>query len=306
MMKQAAVAIVIVNWNGYKDTIECLESLNSNLYSNFKVFLVDNCSKNNSYELLQQDIDTNRYHYDIELMQTEENLGFAGGNNFALKKAMKQNYKYYWLLNNDTIAKADSLSLLVDFLDKNSNVGITGSKIYYNNTNMIWFVGGKFNRKTGKIAHIGYKDVDHGSYNQITEVDYITGCSMLVRHSVFEEIGLMKEDYFLYFEETDFNVRARKKGWDIKINPQSVIYHKVSISSGGEQKNQAPYVAYYDLRNGYWICKRNFSGLHVRAFLYMMYKSVKKIGKIYLLNQPQKGTRLKYIYHGVIDALIKP
>ncbi|MDN3954727.1 glycosyltransferase family 2 protein [Sporolactobacillus laevolacticus] len=301
-MNQPSVAIILVNWNGYKDTKECLESLTLMSYSNFQVFIVDNCSTDNSYEKLESLVKNNNYSYKINLLKTERNLGFAGGNNVAIKLVQSMGIKYIWLLNNDTIVENKALYALIDCMEKRKDVGIAGSKIYYYKNNIIWFAGGKFDIRTGKTAHIGYKKKDDGSYNTVKEVDYITGCSLIFRTDLINEIGYISEDYFLYYEETDFNIKAFQHGWKIIIVPESKIYHKVSMASGGE-KNISPITEYYYTRNRYWVCKRNSSGIHYLAFLYMVYKSVKNIAKIIVKNQTNKSVRIKYILKGIRDAL---
>ncbi|RYL93936.1 glycosyltransferase family 2 protein [Sporolactobacillus sp. THM19-2] len=304
-MNNPDIAIILVNWNGYRDTIECLKSLNNLTYNHFQVFIVDNGSTDNSYALIYEHITHNfQYKFEIQLIQNKENMGFAGGNNIAIKRACKLGFQYIWLLNNDTIVDSSSLSTLVSCITKNRNVGIVGSKIFYYNTNKIWFAGGLVNLKTGKVKHIGIKKFNNESYNHIREVDYITGCSMLFRSEIIRSIGYISEDYFLYYEETDFNVKAHKAGWKIIFVPNSIIYHKVSVSSGGEN-NLSPYYAYYDIRNAFWLCKRNNAGLPVLAFLYMIYKSIKKMIQIVIKNQKNKKERIYLILNGIRDALLK-
>ncbi|WP_332237869.1 glycosyltransferase family 2 protein [Sporolactobacillus sp. KGMB 08714] len=303
-MDSPSVAIIIVNWNAYKDTLECLKSLGKLTYNNFYVFIVDNGSTDCSFEILKGFIESeNNFSLMIELIRSEKNLGFAGGNNLAIKKAYNQKFEYIWLLNNDTIVDTKSLSLLVDYIDRNKQVGIVGSKIYYYGSNVIWFAGGEFNQTSGKTIHLGMKEVDKGEFNSVEEVDYITGCSMLFRSDLINDIGYMREDYFLYYEETDYNIKAKRHGWKIVYVPDSIVYHKVSGSSGGEN-DPSPFVAYYKIRNGYWICKRNFSGTHIISFCYMLYKSFKLFVKIFAKNQPQKWKRIHCIYSGVKDALV--
>ncbi|CAM3129872.1 glycosyltransferase family 2 protein [Sporolactobacillus spathodeae] len=301
-MNRPEVAVILVNWNNHKDTVECLDSFSDLSYKNFKVYLVDNKSTDNSVNLINEHIASKKYTFTIDFIMTEKNLGFAGGNNVALRKAYNSGSKYFWLLNNDTITTPNSLTNLVNCMEKNEKIGIVGSKIYYNNSDIIWFVGGTFDPSTGRTRHISFKHKDSGQYKTPFEVNYISGCSMMIRREVIRDIGFMSEDFFLYYEEVDYNIKAEKYNWKIVVEPNSVIYHKVSISSGGE-KNLAPYVAYYDLRNGFWVCKRNFKGLHFKAFVYLLLKTFKKILRIYSENQDRKFVRLKYIIKGVNEAL---
>ncbi|MBE2935977.1 glycosyltransferase family 2 protein [Anoxybacillus flavithermus] len=303
-MKQVTdkdVAIIILNWNAYDDTFECLKSLEHLTYPYFHVFLVDNASQDESFEKLQQDYKNGKLNVPITFIQTGANLGFAGGNNVAIKEAYNQGYQYFWMLNNDTVVDPNALTPLVETLEKDRQVGIVGSKIYYYGTNKIWFAGGKVNTWTGACAHIGFKEEDKGQYNQLKEVDYITGCSLCFRKEILETVGYMEEDYFLYYEETDWNLKSSNKGWKIVYIPNSAIYHKVSISSGGES-NPSPYVAFYDIRNGHWMVKRTQEKYKwITSYLYRYYKALKKLIKMVVCNYDRKLIRIKLIIKALYE-----
>ncbi|MGG3006521.1 glycosyltransferase family 2 protein [Geobacillus stearothermophilus] len=303
-MKQVTdkdVAIIILNWNAYDDTFECLKSLEHLTYPYFHVFLVDNDSQDDSFKKLQQDYKEGKFNLDITFIRTGANLGFAGGNNVAIKEAYNQGYQYFWLLNNDTVVDPNALTPLVEVLEKDKQVGIVGSKIYYYGTNKIWFAGGKVNTWTGTSAHIGFKEEDKGQYNQLKEVDYITGCSLCFRKEILETVGYMKEDYFLYYEETDWNLKSSNNGWKIVYVPESVVYHKVSISTGGES-NPSPYVAFYDIRNGYWMVKSTqMKYKWMTAYLYKYYKALKKLIKIAVCDYDRKLLRIKLIIKALYE-----
>lgn len=296
------VAIIILNWNNYKDTAECLQSVDQLDYKNFCVFLIDNHSHDHSFRKLKEDYERHQYNMEIVFIQSDENLGFAGGNNLAIKQAYDQGYPYFWLLNNDTIVSPDSLTYLVEELDTNSDAGMAGSKIYYYGTRTIWFAGGEINTFTGRAKHPGIGEFDRGQYDLRREVDYITGCSLLVRREVIDSVGLMKKEYFLYFEEAEWNLRAGNAGWKMIYRPESLIFHKVSVSTGGENK-QAPFVAFYEIRNAYWMIKgtqRNKIKIGV-SFFYKYYKALRKIIDIYRFNQDKKMIRVKYIIKGLLN-----
>ncbi|MBE2904513.1 glycosyltransferase family 2 protein [Anoxybacillus flavithermus] len=296
------VAIIILNWNAYDDTFECLKSLEHLTYPYFHVFLVDNASQDNSFDKLQEDYKEGKFNVPITFIQTGANLGFAGGNNVAIKEAYNQGYQYFWMLNNDTVVDPNALTPLVEALEKDKQVGIVGSKIYYYGTNKIWFAGGKVNTWTGATKHIGIKEEDIGQYDRQSEVDYITGCSLCFRKEVIENVGYMFEDYFLYYEETDWNIRARQNNWSIKFVPDSIVFHKISASSGGEE-NPAPYVGYYDIRNSLVFIKRTQPDYKiVVAFLYSIWKVIKKIVRMIVTDQDSKKRRLLFLIRGLIDG----
>ncbi|WP_460228658.1 glycosyltransferase family 2 protein [Bacillus cereus] len=303
MIKENSVAIIIVNWNGYQDTYECLKSLETLDYKNHHVFLVDNGSVDGSGNKIEADYKSGKFNLGISFLYSKDNLGFAGGNNIAIKQAYEEGYEFFWMLNNDTIVEKEALKPLVEHLKENTVTGIVGSKILYYDSDKIWFAGGELNALTGKTKHIGFKEVDTGQYDMKKEVGYITGCSLCFRREVLEEVGYMFEDYFLYYEETDWNIRVKQNGFIVEYIPDSVIYHKVSISSGGEN-NIAPYVAYYYIRNSLVMVKRTQSRWVVPiAFIFGLYNSLKLTAKIILRKQNDFPTRVKYIVRGIIDGI---
>lgn len=222
------VYVIIVNYNNYNDTIECVKSLKKVNYTNFHIVIVDNNSSNDSVKKLKKALSTCR------IIELNENLGFAGGNNEGIKYALDSGAEYVLLLNNDTLVKSDFLiNMMSEFED--DLVGMVGSKImYYSDKNRIWFGGGKIDWFKFIGVNIGMKEVDSKCYNNRCEVDFISGCCMLIKSSVFKVVGLLPEEYFMYYEDVDFCVKVRKSGFKLIYQPSSVIYHKVSISSGGE------------------------------------------------------------------------
>jgi GT2 family glycosyltransferase len=300
------VAVIIVNWNNYRDTIECLESLKTLTYNNYKVYVVDNGSTNKSTEKLTRYLETIKpTDIKVELMETNANLGFAGGNNFAIKKAISDDCDCTWLLNNDTLVESGSLDRLIDTMYSDQQIGIVGSKIYYYNTNKIWFAGGQINTWTGKATHIGYQEEDSALFSTNKEVDYITGCSMLIKREVIREIGVLPEYYFLYFEETEFNIVAKKRGWKIIYVPSSKIYHKASASTGGEN-SPSPLVNYYFLRNQFWfIYKTQPFYKKCTCYIYIVLKAIKRIINVMLHDQKDKSKNIASIIKAILDAVQK-
>jgi GT2 family glycosyltransferase len=303
-LEENSVAIILLNWNAYNDTFECLKSLEKLNYPNFHVFLVDNCSQDGSDIKLQNDILNKKFNLNITFIQSGGNLGFAGGNNIGIRRAYNLGYNYFWLLNNDTIVDSNSLKHLIDTLKGDPLIGIVGSKIYYYNTNILWYAGGLVDISTGRVKHIGLREVDQGQFNRKKEVDFANGCSMAFTRKLIDEIGYMDEGYFLYYEETDWNIRAKKKGFKVVYVPESVVYHKISSSSGGES-NLSPYVYYYNIRNAFLFVNKNYEGIKFKAYLYMFYRTIKQIFK-YLKtkdNITQKTKNIKIIYSACVDAI---
>ncbi len=248
MISSPLVYIIILNWKGWQDTIECVESCLKLTYTSFRILIVDNGSTDGSEFILHKRFPG------IELIQTGKNLGFAGGNNIGIARALANSADYVWLLNNDTAVDPDSLSELIKVAETDERVGIVGSKIlYYDDPKKIWFAGGIWNKNQSFTRHRGSNEVDAGQYDDISSVDFITGCSLLARFSMINEIGVMKEDYFLYWEDIDWNVTAAERGWKILFAPRSRIRHKVSASTIDRSRIQS----YYFMRSGLLFFQRH-------------------------------------------------
>jgi len=252
---QKKVSIIILNWNGWPDTLECLESLACVDYDNFEVILIDNGSKEPfGYA---RDIKNKFGELKIIPIFNKENLGFAGGNNQGIKIALERGSDYILLLNNDTTVESDFLKKLIEVGEKNKSYGIFGAVIYYSDEpEKIWFAGGKFNWPKTRGSHIFSKPND-----ELKKVDYITGCCLLIKKKVVEQIGLLSEDYFLYYEDGDWCLRAQKVGYRCGLVSSAKIYHKQSRST---QEFSYPYI-YYHSRNG--LIFASLHGLTILAYL---------------------------------------
>ena len=221
------VEIIILTWNGKEDTLECLNSLQKVRYDNIGITVVDNASTDDTSELIAAEFPS------VKLIKNSTNLMYAGGNNVAIKEALNGEAEYILILNNDTILHEDFLTFLVETISSEVEIGIVVPKInYYNNKNLIWYAGGFVNFFTGNIYHRGLRKWDDGKYDAANEVDYATGCCMLVKRELFEEIGLLDEEYYIYSEDVDFSFRAHAAGYKVLFEPRSLIWHKVSASAG--------------------------------------------------------------------------
>ncbi|MEK7263729.1 MAG: glycosyltransferase family 2 protein [Bacteroidota bacterium] len=222
------VYIIVLNWNGKSDTVECLHALRNITYTNYKIIVVDNASTDGSVEAIRAEFS------DAEIIVNNENLRYAGGNNVGIKYALQNGADYVLLLNNDTIVEKKFLAELVQRAENDKRVGIAGSKIYYyGDKNRLWYAGGIIEWKKGWISHRGIRELDTQQYNMDSETDYITGCCMLVRRNVIEQIGILDEAYFIYGEDADWCMRVKNANFRLMYIPSSVVWHKVSVSSGG-------------------------------------------------------------------------
>lgn len=224
-MKHPKVSIIILNWNGVEDTIDCIESLKKITYSNYEIIVVDNASEGNDVEILKQ-----KYKKEISIIENNDNKGFAIANNIGIKKALRKGTDYLLLLNNDTIVDSLFLDELIKISENNKQIGIIGPKIYYMNPpNKIWSIGGKINWYFGHWQIGGDKD-DNGEYEDIEDVDFITGACMLIKKDTIKKIGLLPTDYFLQWEDIDYCTKAKNIGLKCICLPKSKIWHKVSAS----------------------------------------------------------------------------
>lgn len=308
MRKSKKVYIIILNWNGWKDTIECLESVMRNAYQNYKVIVCDNNSTDGSLEKIKQwaagnlqanvsnDERISRYtspslkkpiqyiEYQREqaekggllnmeeppliLIQTDANLGFAGGNNVGMRYILaRDDFEYIWLLNNDTVIKCDALINLLKEIQEKPSTGMCGSTLlYYHEPDKVQALGGAiYNKWLGIIKHIGaFMDYTEQTNTQMQmierKMDYIIGASMFVSKAFLNDIGLMSEEYFLYYEEIDWAMRAKGR-YTLSYAPCSVVYHKegASIGANGKMQERRSWIAdYYGIKNRLVFTKKFF------------------------------------------------
>lgn len=241
--KMPLVCIILVNYNGYNDTCDCIESLTKIDYPNYKIIVVDNGST-----VAVNDDDLEYIQNNSIYLPLTENLGFSGGNNVGIKYSLGIQGDFCLLLNNDTEVEPDFLSKLLEcyFEHECEKIGIiTGKICFYKNKKEIWFAGGNLDRNTGKAKHVGYGEIDNGQYDYTNEISFATGCLWLLPKNVINDIGLMSEDYFLYCEDTDYCFRLFNKAYKIYYTGSSKIYHKVSATTGAD----SPLQQYYNARN---------------------------------------------------------
>jgi len=254
------VVIIILNWNGLRDTIACLESLSRLDYPRYQVVVVDNGSTDGSAEAIREGFP------DVALIKNGENLGFTGGNNVGLRYALAQGADYTLLLNNDTEVAPDFMVRLIVAAESDPSVGITGPTIYYYaRPELIWSAGGMIDRLRGQTRMVGLNEQDAGQYSTAPrEVDFVTGCALLVKRAVMERVGLLDERFFAYYEEAEWCVRAQRAGFRIVHVPTAKIWHKIPLDA----RDHSPLVHYYMTRNRLLFLK--VTGAGWRAWLHTL------------------------------------
>lgn len=239
MPTSQAVAVVLLNWNQEADTADCLTSLSRVEGAPVRVILVDNGSSPDSVDRLE------RRFPEVLVIRLPENRGFAAGNNVGIERAIQEGARHILLLNNDTLVDPTFLQPLLEGL-ATPGVGVVGPKILcHPDVTRLWFAGAMIDWRTGRQWHLGANEPDRGQRDLPLEVDYITACCLLAPARVFQEIGGLDERYFIYFEETDWSLRARRRGYRCRYIPRSRIWHKVSQA----MKTGSPTSDYYYARN---------------------------------------------------------
>ena len=199
--------IVLVNYNGYEDTLECINSLMKNSYTDFKVVVVDNASTDGSGQKLAQKFAGSKV---VTVILNDDNLGFSGGNNVGISYSMQQGADLVVLLNNDTIAKKDFLESIARYYNKNRKKPIlfTGKILYYYEPDRIWYGGGSYKYYKGSVVHRHFNEIDVGQCNSQEKINFICGCLLCINRKALNQIGLLPEEYFLYCEDTAYTLKA--------------------------------------------------------------------------------------------------
>lgn len=265
------ISIILVHFNAEAETKECLHSL-KNIKTkgfSFEVLVVDNGSKD------PLTLEESEQFSQLEVIRSEANLGFTGGNNLGLRYALdKYNSDYVVLLNNDTTVDPNFLQHLYEYSQAHPEAGLINPKIYFSpqrefhagsytseeRGNVLWFAGGTVDWTDIVSFHRGVDEVDRGQFDTPTLSDFATGCCLFIKRQVIETVGPLSEDLFLYWEDVDYSLRAQQNGFVCHYCPKAVIWHKNAGSSDGSGSNLH---RYYQTRNrlflgfsyGSWLTK---------------------------------------------------
>ena len=291
------IIIIILNWNGEQDTLECLESLEKVDYPNYQVAVVDNCSTDNSVASIRQ------YYPQISLIQNKENLGYAGGNNVGIDYARANGGDYILLLNNDTTVDSQCLLTLLKATQEYPDAGILGSKIFfYRDPEKVWYSGTKWLPEQARFVH---RDDVAGGQDTIVETDYVCGCSFLIKSEVIDKIGTLDSRYFLTWEETDYCYRAKKAGYRCLLVPSSVVWHKISASFEGGAN--APHYQYFWWRNRFLWIENHIEFSQSLIIYWSIFKQVVRQVRQYFDSEATDAERLriKAAWQGVTDYLFR-
>ena len=277
-MKESLVGCVIVNWNGWRDTVACLDALRATDYPELRVVVVDNGSKDDSVQRIQM------VHPEILLVQTGRNLGFSGGNNVGIREVMRHNVKYVWLLNNDTQPAPHALRELVQTAESDSRLGAVGSVLHYMSDPQkiqVWG-GGWINLWTGYNSHAT-------AHPRSGCLDFLTAASMLVSRNALEDVGLMDDRFFLYWEDAELCFRLRRSGWQLGVAPQAIVLHNVNASTS---KSSTPIDRCYTYSAICFLSQYSHVP-HVASFLFLFRRLLHRAlsGKVKAMGNVLQGIR---------------
>lgn len=233
------VFVVTINYNSGDSTKKLIESLSKSNVSGLElqIIVVDNSSTFNLFDKVKN----------LKVVDPGKNTGFSGGNNIGIKIALEMGADYILLINNDATVDKDLILKMTKVLENNQEIGAVVPKIYFSKGQefhkdrygkeelgkIIWFAGGFIDWKNVKSVHRGMDEVDHGQYDLAEDTEFATGCCVLLRKKVFEDVGFFDEKYFLYYEDSDLSERIRRAGYKIYYIPDAIVYHDNASSTGG-------------------------------------------------------------------------
>jgi len=251
--------IVLLSNNRHEDTLACLASLFQNNYRNFQVIVLDNGSVDGSVDEIRK-----RYAQ-VQIVLLTENLGYAGNNNIGVQMALEQGAEWILILNDDTVLDATCLTKLMETVIADPKIGIAGPMVYhFAEPEVIQSAGGMLGKYWNSF-HLGQNELDRGQFPAPHPVEWISGCAILVQRAVIEQVGMLDANYFLYWEETEWCVRASRAGWKIVHIPQARLWHK------GVQRHYQPkpYVTYYITRNHLFTLAKHKAPLMVWIYTFV-------------------------------------
>ncbi|MDC6365641.1 MULTISPECIES: glycosyltransferase family 2 protein [Flavobacteriaceae] len=287
-MGQPLVSIITINYNESKVTLDMLASLRHLTYGNYEVIVVDNASPDDNPDVIKENFP------EVILIKSNENLGFAGGNNLGTKEAKGE---FLLFVNNDTELPPNFIEPLVGTLQKDETIGMVSPKIKFHwDSSLIQYAGyTPMNHWTIRNNSIGYHQKDDGRFDKEGETESIHGAAMMVPRRVVDEVGMMTEVYFLYYEEHDWAEMIKRAGYKIYYQPKSYILHKESLSTG----KVSPLKTYYISRNRIVFARRNFKPEQLFvSLLFQVFVSIPKNSLKYLFKKQYK--HLKALWQALL------
>ena len=290
------IAIIIINWKKYDFTLKCIKSVLNSSFKNFKIILIDNESQKD----LSREFGKNKK---IHIIKNEKNEGFARANNLGIKYSLKNGFDYILLLNNDTVIKNNLVYSLIKQSNTLSQKIIQPLILNYDGTK-IWNAGGTINNFFGTFQTNKKGESFKNFKSNMDYTNWFTGCCVLIKTEVFNEIGYFDERFFAYYEDVDFSIRLKKMGYSIALMTDSYLQHYESASSKSINKsegNLSPYVHYLNIRNHILLLKKHSKSFNlIGVTLYQLIKISSYL--IYFLIR-FRFNKFKMVLNGFIDAI---
>jgi GT2 family glycosyltransferase len=281
--------------DGSQQKIEEYARRNFDVRSSF----VGNNSCNQPIQIYE---DSSRTQHGLILISNEDNYGFAEGNNIAIRVALERNPRYVLLLNNDVIVSSDFLSELVRMASTSDLIGFAGPKIYYydyhGRKDIIGSAGAYVHLWSASVSHIGHKQIDRGQFNESKTVDFLAGTCLLVKKEVIDRVGLLKSDYFTYWEDVEWCLRGRNAGFKSVSVPTARIWHK----EGVKKRERAPKAYYYFSRNMLLLVKEYAGTRQLVPFTLFFSIQIWKMMLVSLVYHDNPKEAL-FLLKGVMDGL---
>lgn len=281
MEKKSSIAVVLVNYNGMQDTIECLKSLQASTVP-ADAIVVDNASESDEGKKIAKEFP------DAEVIFSAENLGFAGGTNTGIRYALEKKYEYITLLNNDTIVDKDMFMALQKAADENQVV--LPIMYYYDLPQKIWYAGGVIDKKTGTVRHLE----EAVNKEEIQYSEFATGCCMMIHRDIIEKIGILDDSFFMYCEDEEYSLRLIENNINIAVIPKAKLWHKIAGSSG---KNSL-FFEYYISRNRMLCIKKHKEFFYKTAYVYSILTRAVKMSVCFI----KRDEKYKSYMYAIADA----
>tara|TARA_Y200000002_G_scaffold355301_1_gene336152 strand:+ start:62 stop:964 length:903 start_codon:yes stop_codon:yes gene_type:complete len=290
------IAIIIVNWKKYDLTLKCIESILNSSFKNFKIILIDNEYQKSMSDQLKKS-------KKIHLIRNEKNEGFARANNQGIKYSIKNGFDYMLLLNNDTLIKND----LMDSLIKQSNTlnqKIIQPLILNYDGTKIWNAGGTINYFLGTFQTLKKGERFKNFKSNRNYTDWFTGCCVLIKSEIFNDIGFFDDRFFAYYEDIDFSIRLKKRGYSIAMMNDSYLQHFESASSKSSNQNEGnllPYVHYLNIRNHILLLKKHSKSFNIIGVLF--YQQIKILSYLIYFLIRFRFNKFNMVLKGFMDAI---
>jgi GT2 family glycosyltransferase len=297
-MQFPSVAVIVINWNGYRHTEKCLQSLVMVRYPNFKIVVVDNASTGDDAKKIKTNFP------EVKLIESKVNEGFTGGNNRGIEEALSENFDYIMLLNNDTEQVMNFLDKLVEFMQKTPEAVAAQPRIHYvHDKDKVWSLGGKYDVWLGLTSSL-----KKAKRNDPFEIDWLTGCCMLVRACVVKEVGQLDHNFFAYYEDVDWSFRMKRAGGRLYCVPEAVVYHVAGASGKTTEKVKegfvSPFIHYLNIRNQIYFLRKHVDVMYLPSVA--IYQLLLLSAYILYFSAKGRFTKLKAVIRGVRDGLKMP